>query len=121
MAIEAQPGAMYPDKKAKKEWSELFGSLLDDSKARIVGLYIDILLRLVMSVLFFWITRTWLLTVLEILEKQTSGQVKLSDTVLVTLLSTTTLNVLGLLLAVAVYLFPRKVEEKVAAVVAGRS
>lgn len=107
---EAQPCAVPEDDKAKKEGNwlfNLFGKLADEKIARIVGMYIDMALRFLMALLFFILTRGWLYGVLELMGKQTESKT-LQDSVLIALLTTTTINVLALLTAVAFYLFPRK-------------
>jgi hypothetical protein len=70
MGVEAFPATAAEDKKAKKEWTALFGSMLEDGAARVIGVYVDILLRALMAGAFFWLTRDWLTGVLKILEKQ---------------------------------------------------
>lgn len=67
----------------------------------------DILLRVLMSFAFLGVASVWLWFVSNIVREQTPEK-HLSDTVLVTLLTTTTINVLGLLYFVANYLFPKQ-------------
>jgi len=54
------------------------------------------------------LTSTWMLFVLLILISTGNGNLVLSDTVLVTLLTTTTANVLGIILIVTKYFFKSK-------------
>ena len=107
---EAQPSAVLEDERSRKEKKFLSGlleKLADEKNARVAGIYIDTILRFVMAFLFFWLAQAWLTGVLELLGKQ-SAEKTLSDPVLIALLTTTTINVLAMLAAVAVYLFPRK-------------
>ena len=72
-----------------------------------IGYLVDIGLRFIMAAAFLYLTNTWLSQVGTIIQSQTTEH-HLSDTVLVALLTTTTINVLGLLYFVANYLFPKK-------------
>jgi len=85
-----------------KDYEEAFElaklkSFQDDIKAR--KLYAGLIYTLVVL---------WLGFILWIVIATGSGWYKLSDTVLVALITTTTLNVLGLFLVVTQYLFPKK-------------
>jgi hypothetical protein len=64
-------------------------------------------LRIIIASVTFLLVLSWLATVLVVLFLQGLGKLSLSDTVLVTLLATTTFNVVGLFLAVNQYLFPK--------------
>jgi hypothetical protein len=66
---------------------------------------IEIGLRVLMALALFWVVIHYIYAVLDLTAKQTGGE-KLSDPVLGVLLGTTSVNVIGLLLAVARYLFP---------------
>lgn len=64
-------------------------------------------LRIGFAGYIYWLVAVWLVVVVCILIWQgVTPQTRLSDSVLITLLTTTTINVLGLLLTVARYLFP---------------
>lgn len=64
--------------------------------------------RKVYGYLIFGLVFAWLGVILWIVIAAGSGWYKLSDTVLVALITTTTLNIIGLLLVVTQYLFPKK-------------
>lgn len=114
---EELPASPVKDDGANRERSSLFDRLGSEHNARLISVYIDITLRAVMAFLFYFLTCCWLAAVFCLLVvQQTCATKHLSDTVLVTLLTTTTINVLGLVTAVAVYLFPRNVRSKVAEV-----
>lgn len=66
---------------------------------------IEIGLRVLMALALFWVVIHYIYAVLDLTARQTGAE-KLSDTVLGVLLGTTSVNVIGLLLAVARYLFP---------------
>ncbi len=66
---------------------------------------IEIGLRVLMALALFGVVIHYIYTVLDLTAKQV-GTEKLSDPVLGVLLGTTSINVIGLLLAVARYLFP---------------
>ena len=81
--------------------------------AEVTGMYLDIVLRLLMCAALLWICWAWLDRICGIVEKQTEdGKKSLSDPVLIALLTTTTANILGLLLIVVGYLFPKRIGEK---------
>lgn len=67
--------------------------------------WIEIWLRLGMAVALFLVVAGYIAWVLKLVGEQT-GAARLSDTVLGVLLGTTSVNVIGLLLTVARYLFP---------------
>jgi hypothetical protein len=67
--------------------------------------WVEIWLRVSMAVALFLVVVGYIIWVLVFLGGQT-GDVRLSDTVLGVLLGTTSVNVIGLLLTVARYLFP---------------
>ena len=67
--------------------------------------WVEIWLRLAMAVALFLVVAGYIAWVLILVADQ-RGEVKLSDTVLGVLLGTTSVNVIGLLLTVARYLFP---------------
>ncbi|MGL6076024.1 MAG: hypothetical protein ACRC8S_17850 [Fimbriiglobus sp.] len=109
---EKQLPQSLPEPNAEKESRWLFSGLLEPGKAQAVSLYADIFLRLIVGAAFLWITHSWLNSVIAVLEKQSGIEKPLSDAVLIAMLTTTTINVLGLALAMALYLFPkRKVQE----------
>lgn len=66
---------------------------------------IEIWLRVGMAVALFVVVIWYIFAVLDLVAKQT-GETRLSDPVLGVLLGTTSVNVIGLLLTVARYLFP---------------
>jgi hypothetical protein len=68
----------------------------------------DITARKVYVGLTYFLVIVWLGLIIWIIIATGSGWYKLSDTVLVALITTTTLNVLGLFLVVTQYLFPKK-------------
>ena len=72
----------------------------------------DIILRKDFAYKFFWLTVCYLIGVLILLVQsgitKCYGVTFLSDSVLITILTTTTVNILALLYAVAHYLFPVK-------------
>lgn len=81
--------------------------------AEVTGMYLDIVLRLLMCAALLWICWVWLDRISGIVEKQTEeGKKTLTDPVLIALLTTTTANILGLLLIVVGYLFPKRIGEK---------
>ena len=68
-------------------------------------LKIEVILRVIMAAALFLVVVGYIIWVLVLLGLQT-GDARLSDTVLGVLLGTTSVNVIGLLLTVARYLFP---------------
>ena len=104
----APPAAPDPSAKEERKWFLNLKSV-DRETVNVWGLIVDIGLRTAMSVLFMWMAWWWLCKVADIVNNQTAeGRTHLSDTVLVALLTTTTINVLGLLYFVANYLFPKQ-------------
>src|SRR5262245_49696100 len=124
VAPETIPSGLASDAKGKEEakkWLSLPSYLPKWSLPQKEGIerlssLLDLALRLIMSAAFLWMAWWWLSRVDTIIcdqkvEKSVDGTItvehRLSDTVLVALLTTTTINVLGLLYFVANYLFPR--------------
>jgi hypothetical protein len=68
----------------------------------------DITARQIYAGLTYLLVILWLGLIIWIIIATGSGWYRLSDTVLVALITTTTLNVLGLFLVVTQYLFPKK-------------
>lgn len=101
------PGSAGPQAAAEQWWWQ---KMWKKEHAEVTGMYLDILLRLLMCAALLWICWVWLDKVCGIVEKQTEENRKpLSDPVLITLLTTTTANILGLLLIVVGYLFPKRI------------
>src|SRR4051794_20125860 len=71
---------------------------------------LDIELRTKYSAYLFWLVVGWLGAVMAVMLAQgfAYGMFKLADSVLIALLGTTTVNVLGLFVIVARYIFPRR-------------
>jgi hypothetical protein len=111
-ALVAEPAVAATPQEAEAVgwWARNVTTLLPSfpSRQRIadIGFLLDIVLRLVFAGLFAYLAYWWLDRVGGIVDRQTDEK-KLSDAVLVALLTTTTVNVLGLLYFVASYLFPK--------------
>jgi hypothetical protein len=106
---EPAPPKTDPAAKAEKNWFLNHLKTPSRETVSIVGLIIDIGLRVLMSGAFLGMAWWWLCKVADIVNHQSEeGHAHLSDAVLVALLTTTTLNVLGLLFFVANYLFPKQ-------------
>lgn len=103
--LESVPSEPEPDVRGDLEREHLE---IERLKTELNSLKDDITARKVYAGLIYLLVIMWLGFILWIVVATGSGWYKLSDTVLVALITTTTLNVLGLFLVVTQYLFPKK-------------
>lgn len=112
IAADERPKAGLPDSRAEKESEKFDYDAEQDKKIKdlhIEGLKQDIKERKDYANKIFKLISFWLVAVLVILILQgcDCAYFELSDQVLITLLGGTTINVLGLFVIVASYLFPK--------------
>ena len=107
----------YPDPKElelelKKE--EVNSKKIDNNSKKLdnTSKYLDISLRYVFALWVLFIVTWFLYYVKEILYLKFNYEKTLSDTVIIALLTTTTINILTLAFMVISYLFPKKLKKK---------
>lgn len=101
--IAESPPDGQPDTETTSEAKDLENAR---KEAELANLKQDVELRKTYSNRFFWLMCVYLLVVELFLIGAGLKSLTLSDTVLVTLLSTTTANIVGILIVVARYIFP---------------
>lgn len=100
------------DKKVLAESKWFSSGTFSRENATTTSEWVNIALRCLMACALYFLTVGWLGAVLYVVYLQIKLRGHLSDGVLIALLTTTTLNVIGLLATVAIYLFPKSKEDK---------
>lgn len=103
-----RPAVLHPSKEPDpKVREELLALNKETKKVAIAGQIQDINERKNFAKKSFWLVAVWLVVMCSIVVVVGLGYLRLSDAVLITLITTTTVNVLGIFLGVTRYLFYR--------------